>query len=133
MKDHFILRFATMPKGTAQERQFNGKSRICYKSKTLLETERLYRAQLIPHKPEKPVEGAVRLLIVLYFDKKSPKKLWGKFKITRPDIDNFCKALIDQMTKVGFWIDDSQIADYHVKKYYAEQASIYVEWESLEQ
>ena len=131
MKDHFILRFATMPKGTAQMRQFNGLTHTSYKSKSLKETERIYKAQLLPHRPEKPAEGSIRLFICLYFDIKSPKKLWGKFKATRPDVDNFCKAFVDQMTQVGFWKDDSQIVDYHVKKYYAEQASIYVEYEVL--
>lgn len=133
MRDQFILKFATMPKGTAQMRKFNGYTHTSYKSKTLKETERIYKAQLLPHRPEKPAEGAVRLFIVLYFDKKSPKKLWGKFKTTRPDVDNFCKALVDQLTQAGFWKDDAQIVDYRVKKYYAEQASIYIEYEEIEE
>ena len=131
MKDHFILKFTTMPKGTAQMRQYNGISHTCYKSKTLKETERIYRTLLMPYKPEKPSEGPIRLFIVLYFDKKSPKKLWGQYKTTRPDVDNFCKALIDQMTQVGFWNDDAQIADLHIIKRYAETASIYIEWSEV--
>lgn len=131
MKDHFILQLGTMPKGTAQQRKFNGLTHTNYKSKALQETERLYRTLLLPHKPNKPAEGAIRLCIFLYFDKKSPKKLWGKYKITRPDADNFCKALIDQMTKVGFWNDDAQIADLHIIKRYAETASIYIEWSEV--
>ena len=133
MKDQFYLHLDKMPKATAQMRQFNGKSHICYKSKTLLETERLYRTLLFPHRPEKPAEGAIRLFICLYFDKKKPKKLWGKYKTSRPDVDNFCKSLIDQMTKCGYWLDDSQIADLHIKKYYAENAAIYIEWSEVEQ
>lgn len=133
MTDRFILSFETMPKATAQMRQYNGKTHICYKPKSLLETERLYRTLLLPHKPKTPAAGPIRLFIVLYFDKKSPKKLWGKYKTTRPDADNFCKALIDQMTKVGFWNDDAQIADLHIIKRYAEKAQIYIEWEALEE
>lgn len=133
MKDHFILKFATMPKGTAQMRKFNGYTHTSYKSKTLKETERIYKALLLPHRPEKPAEGPIRLFICLYFDIKSPKKLWGKFKVTRPDVDNFCKAFVDCMTQDGYWLDDAQIVDFHVKKYYAEQASIYVEYEEIEQ
>ena len=132
MKDSFILQLETMPKGTAQMKRFNGNTRTYFKSKTLMETERIYRTLLAPHRPKAPSEGPIRLFIVLYFDKKSPKKLWGQYKITRPDVDNFCKALIDQMTQVGFWMDDAQIADLRIKKYYAEKASIYVEWEELE-
>lgn len=131
MKDHFILQFATMPKGTAQMRKFNGITHTSYKTKSLKETERSYKALLLPHKPEKPAEGPIRLFICLYFPVKEPKKLWGKYKATRPDVDNFCKALVDQMTQVGFWKDDSQVVDYHIKKFYAEKASIYIEYEEL--
>lgn len=131
MKDHFILQLGTMPKGTAQQRKFNGYTHTSYKSKSLKETERIYKALLLPHKPEKPAEGPIRLFIILYFDKKSPKKLWGKLKITRPDVDNFCKSLIDQMSQVGFWKDDSQVADLHIIKRYAETASIYIEWSEV--
>ena len=131
MKDSFILQLETMPKGTAQMKRFNGNTRTYFKSKTLMETERIYRTLLAPHRPKAPSEGPIRLFIVLYFDKKSPKKLWGQYKITRPDVDNFCKALIDQMTQVGFWMDDAQIADLRIKKYYAEKATIVVEWEEI--
>ena len=131
MKDKFILELETMPKGTAQMKRYNGRTNTYFKSKTLMETERLYHTLLLPHKPETPSEGPIRLFIVLYFDKKSPQKLWGKLKTTRPDADNFCKALIDQMTKCGYWNDDSQVADLHIIKRYAEKASIYIEWEEV--
>ena len=131
MKDKFILELETMPKATAQMKRFNGNTRTYFKSKTLMETERIYRTLLAPHRPKAPSEGPIRLFIVLYFDKKSPKKLWGTYKTTRPDADNFCKALIDQMTQVGFWTDDSQIVDLRIKKYYAEKASIFIEYEEV--
>ena len=131
MKDRFTLSFETMPKGTAQMKRYNGKTQTYFKSKTLMETEKIYRIQLMKHRPYIPAEGAVRLFICLYFDKKSPKKLWGTYKTTRPDADNFCKALIDQMTQAGFWTDDSQIVDLRIKKYYAEKASIFIEWEEV--
>ena len=131
MKDKFILELETMPKATAQMKRFNGHTHTYFKSKTLLETERIYRAKLLPHKPSHPSDAPIRLFIVLYFDKKSPKKLWGKYKTTRPDADNFCKALIDQMTQVGFWNDDSQVADLHIIKRYAAEAQIYIELEEL--
>ena len=131
MKDRFFLCFDTMPKGTAQQKRYNGRTQTYFKSKTLMETERLYRAQLLPHRPGHPSEAPIRLFICLYFDKKSPRKLWGKLKTTRPDADNFCKALIDQMTQVGFWNDDSQVADLHIIKRYAENAQIYIEWEEV--
>ena len=36
--------------------------------------------------------------------------------LRRYDIDNFCKSLFDGLTKVGFWNDDEQIVDLHIKK-----------------
>ena len=32
------------------------------------------------------------------------------------DIDNFCKSLFDGLTNAGFWLDDSQIVELHIKK-----------------
>ena len=36
------------------------------------------------------------------------------------------------MTELGFWKDDSQIVDLRLVKYYAEQATIYIKVEELE-
>lgn len=121
-----------MPKGTAQMKRYNGRTNTYFKSNALMETERLYHTLLLPHKPKTPSEAPIRLFIVLRFDKKSPKKLWGTYKTSRPDVDNFCKALIDQMSQVGFWNDDAQVADLHIIKRYAAEAEIYIEWEELE-
>lgn len=132
MKDKFILKLGTMPKGTAQMKRYNGRTNTYFKSNALMETERLYHTLLLPHKPKTPSEAPIRLFIMLRFDKKSPKKLWGTYKTSRPDVDNFCKALIDQMSQVGFWNDDAQVADLHIIKRYAAEAEIYIEWEELE-
>lgn len=34
----------------------------------------------------------------------------------RRDLDNLQKAAFDALTKSGFWLDDSQVVDYHVVK-----------------
>jgi len=57
--------------------------------------------------------------------------LWGTWKVTKPDVDNYPKAFIDQMVKVGFFKDDSFIVDLRVRKTYGEKASIFVQWEEL--
>ena len=140
MANRFILHFETMPKGTAQQKgeciryKFVGDKRVPYvhhfkkASVSALRTELEWR--LKQFKPKTPSERPVRLFLVLYFDIKDKSK-WGKVKDTRPDCDNSAKELIDAMTDMGFWKDDALIADLHIKKYYSEKASIFVEWEEI--
>ena len=84
------------------------------------------------YRPEQPSDKPIRLTMIFYFDIKSPKKLWGKYKTTRPDVENFYKECADVMTECGFWLDDSQIVDLRLMKYYAEKATIYIKMEELE-
>lgn len=139
----FYLRFENgMPQATAQEKgesirymMKNGK-RTPYihhfrkANVSAARTEFIYK--LKRHAPKEPLAGPIRLTVILYFDKKAPKKDWGKYKTTRPDCSNYVKELEDAMTECGFWFDDNQIADLRVIKYYAESATIYVRLEELE-
>lgn len=130
MKDRFFLYFETMPKGTAQQKRYNGRTHTYFKDRKLMETEKEFFFALRPYAPEKPSELPIELHIWFYFDVKEKKK-WGKPKVSKPDVDNFAKAFIDQMGKSGFFRDDSQITDLHIEKYYAEKATIVVEWEEI--
>lgn len=38
---------------------------------------------------------------------------------TRPDFDNYAKAIADTLTSVGIWNDDSQVAKHHFQKNYS--------------
>lgn len=75
---------------------------------------------LYPYRPEQPLEKPLRVEIkwVYPYRKSEPKKnrTSEKYCDTRPDVDNICKLLFDMMTRIGFWIDDSQIADLHFTK-----------------
>ena len=84
------------------------------------------------YKPEKPSDKPIRLTVILYFDVKSPKKLWGTYKTTKPDCDNYVKEIKDVMTLLGFWKDDNQVVDLHVIKYFAEKGTIFIRMEELE-
>ena len=141
MANRFILHFENMPRTTAQMKgeciryKFVNDKRVPYvhhfkkANVSALRSELEWR--LKQFRPKAPSERPVRLFLVLYFDVKDRSK-WGKPKDTRPDCDNFAKELIDAMTASGFWKDDALIADLHIKKYYAEKASIYVEWEETD-
>lgn len=140
-RNHFILQFEEgMPKGTAQQKgeciryKFVGDKLVPYvqhfKKASVSGVRQMLEWKLKPHRPKAPAEDPVRLFLVLYFDTKDKSK-WGRYKPTRPDLDNYVKECIDAMVSVGMFKDDSLIADLHVKKYYAEKASIFVDWEVI--
>lgn len=141
MKLEFIMRFPNgMPKGTSQMKgekvcyNKDGSTYIHHYTKQSVGTAAtLFALQLRKYRPEKPMTGPIKLFVVLYFNVKSPKKLWGKYKTTRPDTDNYIKLLKDVMTKQKFWTDDAQVADEHVIKRFAEEASIYISVEEAEE
>lgn len=141
LNNHFILRFEEgMPKGTAQQKgecvryKFVGDKKVPYihhfKKASVSGVRNILEWKLKPYRPERPVEGSVRLFVVFYFDVKERSK-WGKYKPTRADLDNLVKECIDAMVSAGFFKDDSLIVDLHAKKYYAEKASIFIDWEEI--
>lgn len=131
MKNIFRLTFDTMPKGTAQQKRYNGRTHTYFKSKALRDTEFIFFESLYPYAPDKPSEKPIRLSLTFHFDIKDKKK-WGRYKTTVPDVDNYAKAFIDQMTKSGFWLDDSQISELYLAKFWSSSALIVVNWEELE-
>lgn len=133
MNGQFYLHFETMPKGTAQQKGVyvrNGKPHFYTKPK--LENARaLFTRALLPYKPRKPSTKPIRLTVNFYFDVKS-RHLWGQPKPTKPDTDNYIKLLKDCMNGL-FFEDDAQVIDEHVKKFYAEKATIAVYWEEVDE
>ena len=129
---YIILTMEQIPKGTAQMKRYNGRTRTYFKSQRLQQTEDFYLNELQSYAPTSPITGAVSLSID--FDYFTPtKKRRGKWKTTRPDCDNLVKILIDCMTKLGFWLDDAQVARLRVSKRYAEgeQAQITISWREV--
>lgn len=132
MKGQFFMHFETMPKGTAQQKGVyvrNGRPYFYTKDK-VENAKALFMRQLIPNRPKAPAQGPIMLNVTFYFDVKN-RTLWGKLKTTKPDTDNYLKLLKDCMTEAGFWTDDALVVDEHVKKYYAEKATIAVYWEEV--
>lgn len=132
MFDQFCLHFETMPKGTSQQKGIRitkGKAHF-YDKGNIEAAKKEFINALKEHKPVRPAEKPVKLVVWFAFDVKD-KKLWGKPKPTRPDTDNYLKLFKDCMTDVGFWLDDAQVVDEHVYKTYAEKACIGVRWEEI--
>lgn len=133
MKDQFYLYFSTMPTTTSQQkgvRVVNGKPYFYTKDKVNSARHQFIYA-LKPHKPKKLPEKPIRLYLWFAFDVKDKKK-WGKYRPTKPDVDNIAKEFIDAMTKVGFFEDDANVADLRIIKTYAEKASILVKYEEID-
>lgn len=143
MKNEFYLHFEDgIPKGTAQQHG----ERIAYKRiggrlvpyiehyrKANVQLARnMFTVKMKPYRPKHPSERPIKLLVCLYFDISKPKKLWGKYKTTRPDCDNYVKEIKDVMTDLKFWNDDAQVVDLRVVKRYSEKATIYISMEELD-
>lgn len=131
MKDQFYLRFDTLPKITAQQKRYDGRSHRYYKPARLVGLEQMFYVSLLPHRPKAPSDKPIKLCLRFYFEVKDKKK-WDMPKTSAPDVDNYCKAFIDQMTRAGFWLDDSQIFRLVAEKYYAETAKIEVIYSEVE-
>jgi Holliday junction resolvase RusA-like endonuclease len=81
------------------------------------------------HKPSVPLVGAVNLWVRVFVPvpKSKPRK-WRENAlratnpirpITRPDVDNYAKQILDVMTGTYFE-DDRQVVDLIVSKFYGE-------------
>lgn len=101
-----------------------------YKPELLKEAERKLRAGLAPHRPARPVEGPVRLLVKWIW--KPAKGTDYGWKTTRPDTDNIQKAMKDIMSKLGFWVDDAQVCSEIIEKIWGPQPGIFIQIEELD-
>ena len=121
------------PTATAQEKQVrvvHGKP-FFYDPAPVKAAKNLLTAHLLPHRPERPLEGAVALSTVWLFPKGRSHR-HGEWRVTRPDTDNLQKLLKDCMTHCGFWKDDAQVASEICEKFWAEIPGIWIHIEELE-
>lgn len=78
--------------------------------------------------PPQPIAKDVPIVLdVMFTFKHQKKKLWGKYKSTRPDLDNLLKNLQDYLTKLGYYADDSQIVVLCARKFYGNKHKIEIE------
>lgn len=90
------------------------------------------------HKPAELLQGALKVSLDVYksipnswsnVKKKSAK--WGVLRpLTKPDLDNVAKGVLDACTKI-IWNDDNQIVELIVRKYYSDNPRIEVIVEAL--
>ena len=91
------------------------RGRQTYKSKHLQEVESFYTQLLKPFAPKEPIVGGALVDISFYY--KTAKRLRGLPRLCRPDVDNMAKTVLDVMTKLGYWNDDSQVIQLKASKF----------------
>lgn len=85
-----------------------------------------------PHLPASPIEGPVQVDIAFFFPR--PKSHYHVRKggmtlreeapamhTSKPDLDNLDKAVLDALTTLRMWRDDSQVVATRMIKAYAEE------------
>lgn len=143
MKTEFYLHFPEgLPRATSQEkgeaiRYKRVEGRILpyidhYRKPKVQALRNELTLKMKRYRPEQTSDKPIRLTVILYFDIKAPKKLWGTYKTTKPDCDNYVKEIKDVMTLLKFWKDDNQVVDLRVVKYFAEKGTIFIRMEELE-
>lgn len=122
------------PTATHQEKQVRVRSGkpVFYEPAELKAARMKLRAHLGGHVPAAPMHGPVRLVVKWCFPL-CGKHRDGEYRATRPDTDNLQKLLKDEMTHVGFWTDDAQVASEIVEKFYAAIPGIYIAAHELEE
>lgn len=102
-----------------------------FKKKPQKRAEASLLALLQPHVPDVPFNGPISLSMLWSFPwRKSELKrnvaLGAMANDTRPDCSNIVKLAEDVMTTLGFWRDDSQVADLRVRKQWANWSGLYI-------
>ncbi len=119
------------PTATHQEKQVRvvkGKP-VLYDPPEVADARAKLTAHLAGHRPERPLEGPVRLVVKWCFPR--GRHADGEYRASKPDVDNLQKLLQDCMTAAGFWRDDAQVASLTAEKFWAEIPGLYVRAEEL--
>ena len=67
--------------------------------------------------PQEPWGGAIKLTIV-FFIKRPKRPKCRAVPMTRPDLDNYLKGVLDACNGI-FWVDDGQVVEFFVAKEWA--------------
>ncbi len=89
------------------------------------EAHRAWVASEAPNIP-RPFQGPLCVNLTFYFPRPQGhlrkngelKPNAPKWHTTKPDRDNCDKAVLDAMTQLGMWLDDKQVCDGRIRKFY---------------
>jgi len=127
------LRFSIPMKPIAKGRPRFGRTwrgkPTAYTPETTAVFEAHFKAAALRFRPVSPLVGALRLRAAFTF-RAPTKKLIGKPKETRADLDNLLKAVTDAMNGT-FYKDDGQISEIYAVKVYGASEQIDIELERI--
>ncbi|MDI6739028.1 MAG: RusA family crossover junction endodeoxyribonuclease [Candidatus Edwardsbacteria bacterium] len=100
-----------------------------YKKAQVRRNEHDLAVLLLPYRPASPLLGPVCLDVTATWPwrRNEPEKrlaLGYAPMDTRPDASRWVETLQDQLTKLGFWHDDAQVADLRVRKLWGREVGI---------
>jgi Holliday junction resolvase RusA-like endonuclease len=118
-----------IPKARARTVVRNGRV-MSFTPKATSEAEASIRAQIAQYKEF--YAAGVPLAIKMWFYISKPPSISKKrtMPVTRPDIDNYCKLVLDACNKY-LWADDSQIVSLEAFKRYAPTPCIVIEVDQI--
>ncbi len=125
LKFFMPMRPPTITHQQKQVRVVRGKP-VFYEPAELKAARAKLTTHLAQHKPERPMEGAVQLMVSWLFPL-TGKHRAGEYRTTKPDTDNLQKLLKDCMTTCSYWHDDAQVATEMVQKRWNDVPGILVE------
>jgi len=125
------------PKTTAQQKRANFKTGVFFKDKKGAQAISTLEGVLMPHQPEKPVSGLVRLSVEVVWPwrnsdintkaKKAHAEKVGRIPCgSKPDLDNWVKNLQDVLVSLRFIERDEFVCDLSVRKFFGEEPGIRV-------
>ena len=122
----FTCEFRVEGKPKAQPRvraTIRGKHAGVYDPGTASEWKAAVVAAARKHRPEYPIAGPCRVVLRFYFAR--PQRLMRKkdpvdriWHTAKPDRDNLEKAVLDCLTKDGWFCDDAQVCAGETLKFY---------------
>lgn len=132
MSIEFFMVMKNPPTTTHQQKQVRvvkGKP-MFYEPEDLKAARAKLMAYLGQHVPEKKYNKSIRVYVKWCFPV-TGKHTDGKYKHTKPDIDNSQKLLFDCMTDLGYWQDDSLVVSLIAEKFWADIPGIYIKIEEV--
>lgn len=115
MTDVFII--DNFPKGTHQQKKVtitNGRPRF-YENQELKQARAFYMNKLKEVRPSKPYTQPLAVELTFIYEKKNARCLTPRQE--KPDCDNLAKLVLDCMEACGYFANDSQVTDLHIKKF----------------